>query len=696
MKLKLRPTDFRVRELLRDDFVTESGEFVVYRVTKRKLTSPEAAGILANAAGVDAADISMAGLKDRQGVTIQYMTAPGGRRVHIADPDLRIEAVGRSAQALESSDSNGNAFDIAVRGLTGRDLTVLRKNLELVRRVGVPNYFDDQRFGNLRYHQGWVARDLIAGRAEDALRRLITARSDFEQAHDARFKSGLEERWGDWDQCLALSRKRGQHRSLFEHLVERPNDFAGAFRYVATRIRLIHLFAWQSHLFNRALAERVRRATGVDDRVVLSSIEGPLVCPGEAWPEAVGATLLLPGPGLQQTQDADEFDLFRDVLAEEGIAPGDHRIEGVEGFALKAERRDARVLPQHLRVRPAEPDRENPGSKMVRVRFELPRGAYASLMVKRLLADGSGRSGHEHRRPRTLSAGGFEGGGRDHHGERRGHGGHGGHGARRDGGGHRGRRDDGHWSSRETHDGPFGRDARQRDRRRGRDERDGGFGGGQRDGAHRGGGYRSDGRSDGRRDDRRDGGHGGDRGGRSDGRRDERGSGRDARNDRRDDRRGGQRDGGGPHHGRGGYRPGGNERRDGGRPFGQRPGGDRPGGDRGRERRDDDRGHGRREDRGFGRRPDPAYEGGGGRGGRGGSGSRGGGRPGGGGSRDDRGGRSQGGGWRRDERGHGRRDDRDDRGDRSQREDRGRGDDRRGRDDDTRRRDDGPRRDDDR
>ena len=43
MRIKQRLDDFRVRELLAPDFLQERGEYRVYRVTKRKLTSLEAA-----------------------------------------------------------------------------------------------------------------------------------------------------------------------------------------------------------------------------------------------------------------------------------------------------------------------------------------------------------------------------------------------------------------------------------------------------------------------------------------------------------------------------------------------------------------------------------------------------------------------------------------------------------------------------
>ena len=45
MKLKQRVGDFRVRELLDRGYLSEKGDHRVYRVTKRKLTSVEAARV---------------------------------------------------------------------------------------------------------------------------------------------------------------------------------------------------------------------------------------------------------------------------------------------------------------------------------------------------------------------------------------------------------------------------------------------------------------------------------------------------------------------------------------------------------------------------------------------------------------------------------------------------------------------------
>ena len=191
MRLKQRVGDFRVRELLRRDFLVPEGEHRVYRVTKRKLTSDEALRALATEAAVDPGEVQVAGLKDRQGLTIQYMSVARGREVHLATSELKIEPAGFALAPLTSGDSLGNAFELTVRMLGRDDLQRLRVNLPLMRAHGVPNYFDDQRFGNLTHDQGWIYKGLCLGDTEGALRRLLGAPSHRDDERHRRFKQGL-------------------------------------------------------------------------------------------------------------------------------------------------------------------------------------------------------------------------------------------------------------------------------------------------------------------------------------------------------------------------------------------------------------------------------------------------------------------------------------------------------------------------
>ncbi len=633
MKLKQRVGDFRVRELLQDDYLRdEEGEFRIYRVTKRKLTTPEACRALADELGVDSATVSIGGLKDRQGITIQHVSVPRGRKVRIQSQELGVEPVGFADEAMSSAAVRGNGFEVSVRALLGADAHRLRKNLPLVRSHGLVNYFDDQRFGNLTHGQGWIAKHLMLGENETALHDFFTARSERDDPERGRFKQSLADNWGDWRACREIAGRRGEHHSVFEHLMKNPTDFGGAFYYVSSRLRLIHLYAFQSHLWNRAVAQLVREKVPVAKRSLMECVEGQLVAHSSHFPEGQrpDATFRLPGEGLEDVEDEDQRRLLADVLAEERLVPDQFRISDVSGFALKGEERALFVFPEHLRVRPAESDGLNRGLQMIRVRFELPRGSYATLVIKRLLAVAVGGEddrakravrGSSHgtrvtqRRPYVSTSryiderdredrfqderasgdrrerapggrpGGFAAGGRDRDPRQRGSGDRAGSGGQRSGGGGWRGRDDGRGGGAQR-----GGERSSGDAWRGRDEGRGG-------GAQRGG-ERSSGDAWRGRDEGRGGGaqRGGERsgGGAWRGRDEGRGGGA---------QRGGERSGGGAWRGRDDARGGGTQRggersgggawrgRDDARGGGAQRGGERSGGGAWRGR-DDARGGG--------------------------------------------------------------------------------------------------------
>jgi tRNA pseudouridine13 synthase len=386
LKLKQRPTDFKVSELLRDGVIVGRGEHRVYRVTKTKRTSLDAARVLGELTGVAPGAVAMAGLKDRQGVTQQYMSVFRGKDVRVKQPELGIEPVGFAEQELTSDDSEGNRFEVVVRDLGEGELRRLRAGLDAVRTFGLPNYFDEQRFGNLRHGQGWIALDLLRGKPDEALKRLLASVSKFEPKDSRHFKELLWRKWGDWRACRELAGRIGKHHSVFEHLRKNEGDFAGAFKRVSARERLIHLYAFQSHLWNRAVVRWLDRVLQPRDRFGLRALEGKLVFPRGAMPveEGWGGRFPLAGAQLAGIDDPFQRRLYEEVLGRHELTPEAFHTD-VPGFGLKHEDRPLAVVPAELRVRPAEPDKLNAGRHMVRMSFGLPRGAYATLVVRRLI-----------------------------------------------------------------------------------------------------------------------------------------------------------------------------------------------------------------------------------------------------------------------------------------------------------------------
>ena len=388
MRLKRTVNDFRVSELLDDDSLPHmGGNFTIYRITKKGLTTFEAADILAKGAGVERANVKYAGLKDKDGITSQVMTVEGGKTVSFRDQSLTIRLLGKTNRHVESTDSEGNSFEIVVRDLEADDMRRLRVNMLELNKLHIPNYFDDQRFGCLRHGQGFVVRQLLKGRPELALRAMLAAPSPYGPDVIETFKKGIQRRWGNWEELASYTKHR-RGSSAFEFLHQNGDDFVGAIeRGIASREKTIHLFAYQSFLWNRAATHFVKSVVGEENVAWLPHDAAPLAVYRELTDEQRAKLqafkLPLLGPGVELNEDAARC--YKLVFREEGFDMQQFLDLDISGFRPLHEERQFLITPEFLRGAPAESDEIYKRRHKMRIRFSLPRGHYATLVCKRLL-----------------------------------------------------------------------------------------------------------------------------------------------------------------------------------------------------------------------------------------------------------------------------------------------------------------------
>ncbi len=386
MRLKATPQDFRVRELLEWDEVPD-GAFVVHRLKKEKLSTPEALAMLVKEAHVDRATIAYAGLKDRQAVTEQFLTIER-RAVELERPNLRVTPVGTTDRPITSKQSSGNAFTVVVRDLKPTEAAQLRRSLPSLLKTGFPNYFDDQRFGSLRHGQGFPMLSVLRGDYERALQQLVAEPSPVAISGDVKLKRTLQLRWGDWQTCERIARGP-VYEPLFRHLVHDPRDFRGALELVPLRLRVIHAFAYQSYLWNRALSRLLRGGVHGAQRLRLSTIAGDLLAWKYLAPEREQKLVAMRTPLFAPDGDGGS-EPFQKATIEElrfaGLRRSDFADNQVPGMIWKEEDRDALVKPRDVADVRIEPDDMNPGRVKATLQFSLPRGAYATMLIKRLFA----------------------------------------------------------------------------------------------------------------------------------------------------------------------------------------------------------------------------------------------------------------------------------------------------------------------
>src|SRR5437764_631314 len=221
MKVKQLPEDFQVEELTHVSPATD-GRFAFYQLDKRGWSTPDAIQAVRRRWQVDWQRISFGGLKDRHALTRQYFTILHGPRRGLTHHGVRVQYLGQVAAPYSSQDIAANRFRVIVRHLTADQIAAARFALEEVRTDGVPNYFDDQRFGSVA-DGDFVARHLVRGEFEAGLRLALMAPYEFDKSEQKREKAILRDCWGRWDECKARL-PRGYARNLVDYLVSHPTD----------------------------------------------------------------------------------------------------------------------------------------------------------------------------------------------------------------------------------------------------------------------------------------------------------------------------------------------------------------------------------------------------------------------------------------------------------------------------------------
>jgi len=384
MKLKQRPEDFAVTESWRFD-EDPDGEWFVYLMDKQKLTTFEAVERICAAARVRAADVSYCGLKDKQGRTTQ-LVAVRKKPVEVQQPDLRLKLVGRSAEPLSSANTTSNRFAVTVRDLSGEDVARLSTSAAEVRRLGVVNYFDSQRFGSLKHGQGFLVKDLMRGDAELALKNWLANPSELDRSGDAKVKAFWREHWGEWN-------RRNPHPGAERYdrvvgwLRRHPGDFLGAFLRTEPRWRALQVFTYQSWLWNEGVKQFLKDLVGMTNLLAIRYQAGTLLFPRELDPVTARELRKADFPLLAPDSEIRDPGVRRaalSVLEREKMTTADLRVKDAPQIHFDHEERPLLVFPGKLVVAEARRDEMNRGRLRVNVAFTLPPGSYATLVVKRL------------------------------------------------------------------------------------------------------------------------------------------------------------------------------------------------------------------------------------------------------------------------------------------------------------------------
>jgi tRNA pseudouridine13 synthase len=394
MKLRRVPEDFQVDEQTR--VRPEKGSFAFYRMTKTSIGTPEAIGAIVEKWNVHRKRISYGGLKDRHAVTTQYLTIHNGPKKSLRQKSLEVEYLGQVEAPFTPAEIDGNRFQLILRDMSSEDVQRSELAAQQLAETGLPNYFDNQRFGSLGQSGEWIARAWCLGNWERALWLALADPHQGDPSSEKKQKQILRDLWGKWPECQT-SLDRSSRRSIVTYLsdkakVGRDPDYRGALARISVDLRGLYLSAYQSAIWNRLLTRYLESQCHQDHLQSFELISGrcvfPLQLPREQAQSLSRESLPLPCARIERPEGI-VGELLDDVLREEQIELREIRVKYPRDSFFSKGTRAVLIRPQNLAWNSAD-DELYPGQRKLTLKFELPRGSYATILVKRITGEDPG------------------------------------------------------------------------------------------------------------------------------------------------------------------------------------------------------------------------------------------------------------------------------------------------------------------
>jgi len=384
MKLKFRPEDFCVEEL---PLVgpSDSGRYLLYRLVKTSIGTIEAVEAICHRWNLAGRRVSYGGLKDRHAVTTQYLTIADGPPKSLREKNFELCPVGRSPTPYGPRNFRGNRFQIVLRDLKEGEAFRAVTEVQALSRDGLPNYFDDQRFGSVGYSNQFIAHAWLRGDFERALSLALAEPNPFDRSAVRAQKAVIHGLWGRWPEAKARL-ERSSARSIVTYLVDHPTDFRGAFARIKRELRTLYFSAFQSHVWNLILARWIEHSTSAKKLVPVELKVGAFPFPRGLEPAEVKALADSPLPlpcARTPAPDGPLGEAAREVLESFQLTWPQLRVKYLKDVFFSKGLRPCLVYPERLDQAIVD-DEFHRGRQAMRLSFELPKGSYATILVKRI------------------------------------------------------------------------------------------------------------------------------------------------------------------------------------------------------------------------------------------------------------------------------------------------------------------------
>lgn len=385
MKLRQLPEDFKVEEINKFELSSGRNSYKLYLLEKKGIETFSLLGYLSKKNNIPVSEFGIAGLKDRHAVTKQYFTVPSKYEIKtLRETNFTITFLGYVSKGIKLGDLECNKFEITVRDVKKGELQGIAQKSQNIELIGVPNYFDSQRFWSVADHQ-FIAKFLIQKNYEQAVKCFLTKYHKSEGRKTKEEKTAIHQNWGK-ESLLRLNVKTPQLANVLNEYRKRKS-WLDAYKRISPSIREIIVSAYQSYLWNECIKKILIKLVNKKKLYSIKyNIGSLLFYKTIADEELRKIPLTFKTISDQIKPDSFELEIIDKVLGKEGVSVSGFNIKKETGNFFKTHDRLVIVKPKSFRISQPLADELNGRGNAFKfvLSFTLPKGSYATVITKRI------------------------------------------------------------------------------------------------------------------------------------------------------------------------------------------------------------------------------------------------------------------------------------------------------------------------
>jgi tRNA pseudouridine13 synthase len=379
--IKQSSGEFRVSEIVDDSLLagvspsfSDSHRYPLYLLEKEGMDSNHA---LMEIERVHRLKLRVLGIKDAKAATRQYAGASHTWK----DPPKKLETLhtslllqGFTKKPIGRESLAGNEFEISIHGAAGKADGFARE----VDKIA--NFYGLQRFGSERLVTHLVGKEIVKKNFVQAVKLLLCHTTKYDTESSREIRKRCEDPANYRRALKETPRGMDIERMLLSALVDGKEPVA-ALRAVPITIRRLFVQAYQAFLFNKCLSRAVLARENIGaakEGDLCFEMEGPFVFgriikfsqSGKKMVPAVrmAGYTFQPGKGRFET-------ITKELLEQEGVVAKDFYIKEMQELSQQGGFRQAPLWCRDFAI----------ASNPLRVSFKLPKGSYATTLLRELM-----------------------------------------------------------------------------------------------------------------------------------------------------------------------------------------------------------------------------------------------------------------------------------------------------------------------